>query len=412
MGLLDTYVKLQALKNQQARDMLDQVHSVLYLSQAMKQMSDLNRNERVNTAMAGVPTDITTESPMGVVGMEEGYDVADPTRMTTSSVPKTDEQYIGDLVKATSGIDPATTLSLMTQKRAASKERETEERRRRENPIVPFNFRGMSGEAALSNVGPLVEKEAALQQKTDAATMLEEYRRDKLDSDRQFREAMLSLKQNNQQLPKPPLGYRYTEDNDLEPIPGGKEDAKRRADYAKQSKMVSGTTSGLVKLKEQAEKLRDHKGLVSITGVAGSFPNMPGSKAADAEALLTQLKSRTSLDVLQNIRSISPTGGALGNVSDAEGKRLETYIAALEKAQSPQAMKAALNDIVNYSVEAVRNLKEGFSLQFSDRDRERYGGKLATKGTTETKGKTVVERRRGKNGKVLVKYSDGTIGEE
>jgi len=410
MGLLDTYVKLSALRQQEQRAQLDQIHSVLYLADAAKKLRDMDTEERFNTAIAGVSPDTTAQHPMGIVGGEEGYDVADPTQIATTTTPKTDEQYFGDMYEAGKAVSPKLALPFMTAKRGAVKEREAAEQERLDNPRVPFELGKYKGTASLKNVTPIVTKNDALEQKKIEADRLEEYRRDKLDEDKRHRQTLETIRQTSgDKPPKAPTGYRYDVDGELEPIPGGKEDTKRRENYAKAEKNLTGISSGLDTLKKQAQKLKDHKGIARITGVTGKFPNIPGSAAANADALLEQLKSRTSLDVLQNMRLLSPTGGALGNVSDAEGKRLETYIAALQKAQSTDALKDALQDIISYVDTSKKVLREGFEQTFSEKDKVRYGGKKAQGIQTS---KTIIERRQGANGKILVKYSDGTIGEE
>lgn len=375
MGLLDTYVKLQALKQQQQQEQLQQVHSVLYLADAARKMRDMDTEDRFNTAIGNVSPDITTERPgAGITGMES-YDVPDPTRTITETAPKTDEQYYGDLFEAGKTVSPKMALPFMTAKRGAAKERATEAQRRAEDPLVPINFQGQTITGAASKLAPIVGRQETLDQRKTEADRQEEYRRDKLEEDKRHRATIEAIKQSNGGLPKPPKDFRYTADGELEPIPGGKEDTKRRESYAKADKMVKATTANLVTLKKQAEKLKKHPGLGKITGVIGAFPNVPGSEASNAQAILNQLKSRTGLDVLQNMRMMSPTGGALGNVSDAEGRRLETYISALEKTQDKKSMEGALDEIIKYCDDAQSNLSTGFEQTFSDSDKARYSGK-------------------------------------
>jgi hypothetical protein len=376
MGLLDTFVKLQAIKQQEQQAQLSQINTVMSLVDAARRMKDMDTEERFNTAISGVSPDITTQRPgAGITGMEE-YDVPDPTQMISETTPKTDEQYYGDLAQAGMQVSTKHALPFLTAKRGAAKERQTEERRRAENPIVPFELGEHQGTAALSNVTPIITKREALDQKIIESDRQEQYRQDKLAEDKRHRQTLETIRQTSgEKPPKAPTGYRYDVDGELEPIPGGKDDTKRRESYAKAEKNLSGISSGLDTLKKQAQKLKDHKGLSRITGITGKFPNIPGSDAANAEALLEQLKSRTGLDTLQNMRLLSPTGGALGNVSDAEGKRLEAYIAALQKAQSTPALKDALQDIISYVDTSKKVLHEGFEQTFSEKDKARYGGK-------------------------------------
>ena len=67
------------------------------------------------------------------------------------------------------------------------------------------------------------------------------------------------------------------------------------------------------------------------------------------------------------MRNNSKTGGALGAVSDSEGKRLEANLAALENAQSEEQMKESLKKIIEYTQGAKDRLRSAYNL--------RHGGK-------------------------------------
>jgi hypothetical protein len=166
MSLLDTYVKLQGLRQQQEAQQLQQVHSVLYLADAAQKIRAMQQEEQANQALANVSPDVVTERPsQGIVGMDEGYDVPDPTQMITERTPKPDEQYYGEAFEAVKPISMKHALPFLMAKRGAVKERETEERKRSENPLVPFEINGTKGTAALSNVTPLMINKANLEEK-------------------------------------------------------------------------------------------------------------------------------------------------------------------------------------------------------------------------------------------------------
>ncbi len=166
MSLLDTYVKLQGLRQQQEAQQLQQVHSVLYLADAAQKIRAMQQEEQANQALANVSQDVVTERPsQGIIGMDEGYDVPDPTQMITERTPKPDEQYYGEAFEAVKPISMKHALPFLMAKRGAVKERETEERKRSENPLVPFEINGTKGTAALSNVTPLMTNKANLEEK-------------------------------------------------------------------------------------------------------------------------------------------------------------------------------------------------------------------------------------------------------
>lgn len=171
---------------------------------------------------------------------------------------------------------------------------------------------------------------------------------------------------NPKNRPKPPAGYRYTETGDQEVIPGGPADVKTQINIAKDTGIRDNSIADLDRLESAARELLQAPGLGRITGVMGKLPNYPGGEASNAEAKLGTLKSQIAFSVLQNMRNNSKTGGALGNVSDAEGARLENNIAALDKAQSYEEYQAQLKKIIQYTTDAKDRFNRAFALQYGN----------------------------------------------
>lgn len=194
---------------------------------------------------------------------------------------------------------------------------------------------------------------------------------------------------------KSPTGYRQTSDGSLEPIPGGPADIKQQTAFSKDTSALEGISADVARLGKAAKQLKDHPGLSRITGIMGKIPNIPGSDAANADALLGTLKSQTAFSVLQTMRNNSKTGGALGQVSDKEGKLLEDNLAALDKAQSYEAYKAALQKIIDYTDGSIGRTQKAYDM--------RWGDKKDSGGTSPTKPRLTpaqaieeLNRRRGK----------------
>lgn len=166
---------------------------------------------------------------------------------------------------------------------------------------------------------------------------------------------------------KPPAGYRMKSDGNLEAIPGGPADTKLLGAFNADTANIESSTSGLNRMATSANELLNHPGLPSITGMRGAIPNIPGTQAADAQAKLENLKSQVGFSVLQAMRDASKTGGALGNVSDAEGKRLEANLAALQNAQSLEQFKTELGKILTFTSEAKDRLRSAYNLKHGDR---------------------------------------------
>lgn len=115
----------------------------------------------------------------------------------------------------------------------------------------------------------------------------------------------------------------------------------------------------LDRLSKAAEDLQNAPGLGRITGLWGRLPASIGD-AADAQAQLENLKSQAGFNVLQQMRNMSKTGGALGNVSDKEGERLEANLASLDTKQSREQFLKSLKGIEEYAQGAKQRLRSAY----------------------------------------------------
>lgn len=169
---------------------------------------------------------------------------------------------------------------------------------------------------------------------------------------------------------------RRSHDETLKAIAGMNQQAKQDAKEEKKQLAMEQDRSSLETIQTSldglitnATALKNHPGLSRITGVMGAFPNMPGSDAANAQALLESLRSKTAVGAIQDMRSMSKTGGAVGQVTEKEWPRLENLYQALNTAQSPEAFKQALDDLVGYAQESKGRIQGSFD--------RKYGGSSA-----------------------------------
>lgn len=113
-------------------------------------------------------------------------------------------------------------------------------------------------------------------------------------------------------------------------------------------------------------ELHDDKGLPNITGtIAGRTWNLTNT-ATGAQAKLNSVKSQIFQESLQAMREASKTGGAVGNVSDREGDKLERTLAALDQAQSTDDFKAQLKKAVAQVKLSKELIQNAFDEQFGD----------------------------------------------
>lgn len=93
-------------------------------------------------------------------------------------------------------------------------------------------------------------------------------------------------------------------------------------------------------------------------GFIGSMADeIPGTPANDLRVTVNTIKANLAFDALQAMREASPTGGALGAVSERELGLLESAVASLDQSQTPAQMRAALKRVkqhYNAWAQAVR----------------------------------------------------------
>lgn len=87
--------------------------------------------------------------------------------------------------------------------------------------------------------------------------------------------------------------------------------------------------------------------------VAEAFP---GSSAADLRAALDTIQGNVAFQRLQQMRQESPTGGAVGNVSDRDLALLSSTIASLDPNQSDERFQQSMRDVIDAYARVYRNL--------------------------------------------------------
>lgn len=182
-------------------------------------------------------------------------------------------------------------------------------------------------------------------------------------------------------------GYRMKPDGTMEAVAGGpadpgsvelpptKELAKRNAAYPKVSAAYRGATQKIDKQIADLEKLAGMAGLDRIVGlIDAKTPNITASARA-AQALYDQIMARGQFNELQDMRNNSPTGGALGQVSDAENKALRQAAAALDRNQDEPDFRDRLDDYLFALKQSKENLTATFEETYAYRKlKPRTGG--------------------------------------
>ncbi len=120
-------------------------------------------------------------------------------------------------------------------------------------------------------------------------------------------------------------------------------EAQQKAEAAKQSQ-IGKVSDNLAAVNEAARMVGTW-----TTGLGSTIPSkFRGSAASDLEAKLDTLRANLSFDTLAAMRAASPTGGALGAISDTELRLLGSTVASLSTSQSPAALRAGLVKVARH----------------------------------------------------------------
>jgi hypothetical protein len=105
-------------------------------------------------------------------------------------------------------------------------------------------------------------------------------------------------------------------------------------------------------------------GPVGTTGFGSIMSVMPGSDAGNLASTLNTIKANIGFDKLQAMREASPTGGALGQVSDRENTLLQSVLGSLDQSQSQDQFVANLQRLKRVLSENQHVRRQAFEQDF------------------------------------------------
>lgn len=181
------------------------------------------------------------------------------------------------------------------------------------------------------------------------------------------------------------------------PIAGGpmdiekKEAEKKEADAAGRKALTAGlVTTNIDDILNWVDDSKDNWVLPGPTGWGAAAQWLPATEARSVANALSTVKSNIGFEKLQQMREQSPTGGALGQVSDFENKLLQDTFGTLDQYSDPQTfvrnlvrVKALAGAIVNRGVKDEAEATE--ILRQADAEAAAY---FASEGPVERPGDT------------------------
>jgi len=164
-----------------------------------------------------------------------------------------------------------------------------------------------------------------------------------------------------------PAGYRAVRDAEgrvlsVEPLPGSPAAAEvaaadQKAGLAKD--MRENKADVVTQDIDRALSVMGSDGILPITGAGEMLSGVPGTNAKKLSGLLDTIKANVSFDTLSQMRAASPTGGALGSVTENELKLLQAAIGSIDQSQDTATLKDNLNRVWNLYQDTVHGPGKG-----------------------------------------------------
>jgi hypothetical protein len=153
-------------------------------------------------------------------------------------------------------------------------------------------------------------------------------------------------------LTKPDEARKLAELADKIDPPGALEAAKKievakaemRLNQPKMEQALAGTIMKSDNLSNTLTRAIDRVGNLSA-GYGSLLAYIPETQARNLKADIETIKANLGFAELERMRDASPTGGALGQVAVQELTYLQSAVANLDQAQSPDSLKRAMQDI-------------------------------------------------------------------
>lgn len=146
-----------------------------------------------------------------------------------------------------------------------------------------------------------------------------------------------------------------------------KELQARESAFPKATTAVKGFEADADELVSDLERLKNHPGLSNITGViAGRTPSLTAQGRA-AQALYDKIIAKGGFQSLQDIRNASPTGGALGPISNQEGQQLKAAFSEIDQKMDAPDVRGAIDRTIQKVRGSKERVREGYDLTYEYR---------------------------------------------
>jgi len=145
----------------------------------------------------------------------------------------------------------------------------------------------------------------------------------------------------------------------------GTEIAAQKAEYPRAKFAKDRTLQDIGAMNDQAMEIAKNEKLYQAFGLTRPISAIPGTEGANLRAMVQTLTSKMMITTLLNLRSMSKTGGAVGNVSDREGLKMETAMANLSDPNiSVGQVFKEVKRLIGYNADLEGFINDAFDLTY------------------------------------------------
>lgn len=148
----------------------------------------------------------------------------------------------------------------------------------------------------------------------------------------------------------------------------GKFEGEKPAKFVKASQAIGDLERAHSLVQQDIDRAIDsiENGAIPKTGMFAIARVVPGTSAHNLAEILKGIKANISFDKLQAMRESSPTGGALGQVSDFENKLLQATSGSLEQDQTGEQLLTHLKRLKEQLGQLGAQRRAAFERDFAD----------------------------------------------
>lgn len=103
-----------------------------------------------------------------------------------------------------------------------------------------------------------------------------------------------------------------------------------------------------------------------VTGIFSLARFVPGTPQFELAQALETIRANVGFDQLQALRDASPTGGALGQVSNFENRQLQAVLGSLAEGLSDETLVSNLNEVLRIKRQALQRRRQAFQTDFGE----------------------------------------------